>query len=83
MDLPEAALGRLDLVNRIEIDAPGIEASTIGNLQIEAVLPGGRVVRTYPLGDIFTWSDRWDPWEAPRMRKVMPGRPIRTTLSFR
>lgn len=83
MDLPDSALERLDLVNRIEIDAPGIEASTIGNLQIEAVLPGGRVVRTHPTGDIFTWSDRWDAWKVPRMRKVMPGRPIRTTLSFR
>lgn len=83
MDLPEAALARLDLVNRIEIDAPGVEASTIGNLQIEAVLPGGRVVRTRPTGDIYTWSDRWDAWRVPRMRKIMLGRPIRTTLSFR
>ncbi len=83
MDLPEAILERLDLVNRIEIDAPGIEASTIGNLQIEGVLPGGRVVRTRPTGDIFTWSDRWDAWGAGRLKKIMPGRPIRTTLSFR
>lgn len=82
VDLPLAAVGALDLVNRVEIEAPGVEASTIGNLQLEGILPGGRIVRTRPTGEVFTWSDRWDPWRLPRLEKVMPGRPLRTLLSF-
>jgi predicted phosphodiesterase len=82
LDLPLAAAAALDLVNRVEVDAPGIEASTIGNLQLEGVLPGGRIVRTKPTGEVFTWSDRWSPWGLPCLEKVMPGRPLRTLLSF-
>jgi predicted phosphodiesterase len=82
IDLPLSAVSVLDMVNRLEIDAPGIEASTVGNLQLEGVLPGGRIVRTKPTGELFTWSDRWDPWGLPRLEKVMPGRPLRTLLSF-
>ena len=77
-----AAISALDMINRIEIEAPGVEAATIGNLQLEGVLPGGRIVRTRPTGEVFTWSDRWDPWKLPRLEKVMPGRPLRTMLSF-
>ena len=72
----------LDVINRVEIDAPGVEASTIGNIQLEGVLPGGRIVRTRPTGEVFTWSDRWDLWRLPDLQKVMPGRPLRTLLSF-
>jgi predicted phosphodiesterase len=82
VDLPMAAISALDMINRIEIEAPGVEAATIGNLQLEGVLPGGRIVRTRPTGEVFTWSDRWDPWKLPRLEKVMPGRPLRTMLSF-
>jgi hypothetical protein len=82
LDLPLSAVSVLDMVNRLEIDAPGIEASTVGNLQLEGVLTGGRIVRTKPTGEVFTWSDRWDPWKLPRLEKVMPGRPLRTLLSF-
>lgn len=82
IDLPPSAFNALDVVNRVEIDAPGVEASTIGNIQLEGVLPGGRIVRTRPTGQIFTWSDRWDPWKLYRLEKVMPGRPLRTLLSF-
>ena len=82
IDLPSHAVSALSIVNRIEIEAPGVEASTVGNIQLEGVLPGGRIVRTRPTGQIFTWSDRWDPWKLPRLEKVMPGRPLRTLLSF-
>jgi len=80
--LPPTAVSALDLINRIEIEAPGVEASTIGNLLLEGVLPGGRIVRTRPTGEVFTWSDRWDSWKLPRLEKIMPGRPLRTLLSF-
>jgi len=82
IDLSIPAVSALDVVNRIEIEAPGVEASTIGNLQLEGVLPGGRIVRTRPTGEVFTWSDRWAPWKLPRLEKVMPGRPLRALLSF-
>ena len=82
IDLPPSAVSALDVVNRIEIEAPGVEASTIGNIQLEGVLPGGRIVRTRPTGEVFTWSDRWDPWKLPRLEKVMPGRPLKVLLSF-
>ena len=82
VDLPLSAVSALDVVNCVEIDAPGVEAPTIGNLQLEGVLPGGRIVRTRPTGEVFTWSDRWDPWKLPRLEKVMPGRPLRALLSF-
>ena len=82
IDLPAHAVGALNVVNRVEIEAPGVEASTVGNIQLEGVLPGGRIVRTRPTGQVFTWSDRWDPWKLPRLEKVMPGRPLRTLISF-
>ena len=82
IDLPMTATAVLDVINRVEIDAPGVEASTIGNIQLEGVLPGGRIVRTRPTGEVFTWSARWDLWRLPDLQKVMPGRPLRTLLSF-
>jgi len=82
VDLPPSSVNALDVLNRVEIEAPGVEASTIGNIQLEGILPGGRIVRTKPTGDVFTWSDRWAPWQLPRLQKVMPGRPLRTLLSF-
>ncbi len=82
MELPAWALGGLRMENRIEIQAPEDEASTVGNLVLEAVLPGGRFVRTRPTGEIFTWSDRWDAWRLRTLQKVAPGRSIVTLLSF-
>ncbi len=83
MELPGWALGRLRMENRLEILAPEDEASTVGNLVLEAVLPGGRLVRTRPTGEVFTWSDRWDTWGLRTLRKVEPSRSIVTLLSFR
>ena len=83
MELPAWALEGILMENRIEILAPEDEASTIGNLMLEAVLPGGRTVRTRPTCEIFTWSDRWDAWGLETLQKVQSGRSILSLLSFR
>jgi hypothetical protein len=67
----------------LEIQAPEDEASTLGNLVVEALLPGGRLVRTEPTGEVYTWSDRWDAWRHPTVVKLDPGEPITALLSFR
>jgi hypothetical protein len=83
MELPVRTLGRIRMENQVEIQASEDEASTIGNILLEAVLPGGRTVRTHPMPDVFTWSDRWDAWHFPSLRKVRPGKPIVAVLPFR
>jgi len=83
MELPPWALAGIRMENLLEIQAPEDEASTVGNLILEATLPGGRIVRTRPGDDIFTWSDRWESWGHPALRKVAAGKPIRTRLCFR
>jgi hypothetical protein len=83
MELPDPAISHLEILNRVEINAPGGEASTVANLMIEAVLPGGRIARSKLTGEIFTWSDKWGGHRLPELVKVLPGHPIRTVLSFR
>ena len=83
LELPDSSLAELRMVNRLEIQAPEDEASTLGNLVLEALLPGGRLVRTEPTGEIYTWSDRWDAWQQPTLVKLEPGEPIAALLSFR
>ncbi len=83
LELPSRALDELRIENRMEIHSPGYEASTVGNLVLEVVLRGGRVLRTGPTGELFTWSNRWNEWLTPKLRKVRRGRPIITSLSFR
>ena len=83
MELPPRVFDRIQMENLVEIQAPGDEASTLGNLMIEALLTGGRMVRTHPTGKIFTWSDRWDAWRVGTLEKLRSGRSIVTMLSFR
>ena len=83
MELPSWALNELRLENRLEIHSPGYEASTVGNLVLEVILRGGRVLRTGPTGELFTWSNRWDAWRNPKLQKLRTGSPIITSLSFR
>lgn len=82
MDLPAECLEHLRMENRLEIQVPRNEACTLGNFLLEAVLPGGRFVRTRPTGEIFTWSDRWGAWNSSFLMKMKPGRPATTLLCF-
>ncbi|MDA0748494.1 MAG: metallophosphoesterase [bacterium] len=82
LELPTWALGQLRKENRLEIRVQDGEACTLGNLLLEAVLPGGRLVRTNPSREIFTWSNRWDAWRSERLHKLLPGRSAVTLLSF-
>ena len=79
MELP-APLVQME--NRVRIET--LEGRlTLGNLVIEAVLPGGRYVRTRPTGELFTWWNRWDRWGMTGVKKLKVGRPLITMLSFR
>ena len=81
MELPASAVGTLSMVNRLEVQPVKDEKSTLGNLLMEVVLPGGRVARTRPTGQIQTWSNEWDVWDQP-MQKLRPLQPVVEDLSF-
>ena len=83
MELPTWCLTELKMENRIVIQADEQDVSTLGNLVLEAILPGGRIVRTKPTGETFTWNAGTKDLvtESPR-RKLKQGRSLTTLLSF-
>ncbi len=83
MELPTWCLTELKMENRIVIQADEQDVSTLGNLVLEAILPGGRIVRTKPTGETFTWNAGTKDLvtDSPR-RKLKQGRSLTTLLSF-
>ncbi len=81
MELPPRSVGELSMINQIEVRPETDEKSTLGNLLLEVVLPGGRVARTRPTGLIQTWSNEWDVWDQP-VKKLKARQSAWEELSF-
>jgi predicted phosphodiesterase len=83
MELPAWCLTQLKMENRIEIQVVDGDTSTIGNLVLEGVLSGGRIARTRPTGEVFTWTNDIEDWGwGGTLCRQQQGRPARTMLSF-
>jgi hypothetical protein len=83
MELPTWCLSKLKMDNRIEIRVDDDDASTLGNLVLEAILPGGRIARTKPTGETYSWNMNPGNWGmGGPIKKLKQGRPVTTLLSF-
>ena len=83
LTVPPNALACLQMENKVRVEPAAGSEMTLGNLVLEVVLPGGHSVRSQIFDDIYTWSNRWDAHESETLKKLKPGRPLTTVLSFR
>lgn len=81
--LPSSALDYIKMDNRLEIRASNDDESALANLILEVVLPGGRLARTHPTGEIFVRSERWNAWQPRKLQRLKRSQSLQTILSFR
>ena len=81
-ELPGHILRTLQKENRLRVSqVPNCE-STIGNLMLEVMLPGGRYIRTPATGELFSWTDKWSTWANRKLKKLKPGEDLQSMLVF-
>lgn len=82
LELPESALRSLQMENRLVISSPAEGRSTLGNLILEVMLPGGRYIRTPATRELFSWTDKWSSWSYKNLKQLAPDDVLRTMLIF-
>jgi hypothetical protein len=81
LELSPQALASLDTENFVEIDYPGPDAC-IGGLSLEVLHCDGTSARSTVDPALYVTSTRWDAWNVPSLRHLMPGEPVRAVLRF-
>lgn len=81
-ELPGHILSYLQLENRLMITPPENCATTLGNLMLEVMLPGGRYIRTQATKKLFSWSDKWAQWNSSHLTQLDEGEALHFMLMF-
>jgi len=82
LEIPGNLLDQLQVENRLVIEVPEGCELTVGNLILEVLLPGGRVIRTPATGELFSWSEKWLGWKRETLQVLKPQEKLRTMLIF-
>jgi hypothetical protein len=81
--LPEHAVNRIGLCNRVEISMPHLQVFALGSISLEVLLYDGRLVRSHVAPENMVCGQVWQEYRHPeRFHYVKPGETVTINVIF-